>query len=117
MTYKEMKANLNAFTTTSVSIPAIERAVRDGLSGEQMTWKKTVRLSAKKFTSDNVAYCDMLVHFMNSLDPYRINFFETYVEYRGGGTAHYFQLPFEFPVSQLEIDTSLVGSCEVRVHR
>ena len=51
MTYKEMKANLDAFTTTNASIPAIGRAVRDRLSEGQMTWKKNGQTVSRKIHS------------------------------------------------------------------
>ena len=76
MTYNEIKENVERFTTSNPSIAAIGRAVRTRLSTGIMTWKKMIRPAAEKFTPENIEYCQMYVHFMNTLDPHRIKFFD-----------------------------------------
>ena len=54
----------------------IGRAVRDRLPEEKMTWKKMTRPAGKKFTPDNIAYCQSYVNFMGRLRPFRVKFFD-----------------------------------------
>ena len=76
ITYKEIKENVEAYSTTTASISAIGRAVRDRLPEGKMTWKKMIRPAAEKFTPDNIAYCQSYVNFMSTLDPFRVKFFD-----------------------------------------
>lgn len=76
VTYKETKENIEAHSTTTASISAIGRAVRDHLPEGKMTWKKMIRSAAEKFTPDNIAYCQSYVNFMSTLDPFRVKFFD-----------------------------------------
>ena len=76
ITYKEIKENVEAHSTTTTSISAIGRDVRDRSPEGKMTWKKMIRPAAEKFTPDNIAYCQSYVNFMSTLDPFRVKFFD-----------------------------------------
>ena len=49
ITYKEIKENIEAYSTATASISFIGRAVRDHLPEGKMTWKKMMRPAGEKF--------------------------------------------------------------------
>ena len=75
-TYKDIKENIEVHSTATASISTIGRAVRDHLPEGKMTWKKMMRPAGEKFTPDNIAYCQIYVNFMGTLDPFRVKFFD-----------------------------------------
>ena len=68
--------NSNCVIPSGTSTSGIGRAVQNRLSGGPCIWKGMSDIKYEKFILENVDYCQDFLSYVNSVDPYKLKFFD-----------------------------------------
>ncbi len=58
------------------SVSAIGHAVRTKMPEGKYTWRRMPHFRHKKFTPDNVDYCQDFLNYVSTIDPYKLKYFD-----------------------------------------